>query len=139
MKRALFVMALLAGLVGQARASIVVSSMSAAGVQLAAAPASNTVTVIKGCSFANGTTVDNCAQLLDGATLKLTLCAKAGTIQTTPFLANANPAVNADGLSLFFGERLSLSGAFNVTSGTAAPSGSGGATLTCAIQASRLN
>lgn len=116
-------------LVGKANATITVSTMSASGVAAVAAPSTGK-TVIKGCTLSNDSAVASCAQLYDGATLKLQLC--AGAQATTNWPSGVPSATGNSGTSgagpQFFGEDLSLSGAFNIKSSS--PSAS--VILTCA-------
>lgn len=125
----------LAGLVGKAQATIVVSSFSVAGVAAIAAPAANK-NVIKSLTLSNDTATALCVFIKDGTTLKMVLCAGANATKTWPEgTTSYSPGAGTNGnASQFLGEDLKFSGAFNVTSATAAANATGGGALVISYQ-----
>lgn len=117
----------------EAKATVAVSSFSAAGVQTIAAPAAGKKNYIKSITLGNDNAAALCVLIKDGTTTKLMLCAGAqGTVTWPSGVAGleASASGTSGPVSKFLGEDLTFSGAFNVTSATASAAAIGGAVLT---------
>ncbi len=115
----------LAGLGVKSNATISFSTSSVQAIVIASTPTvSGQLIRIKGCNLGNGLSVSTCVNLIQrgaaGDTTKAILCAGAGASATFP--ASAGGTGNMSGtpgaMSQFFGEDLTITGGFVITSST---------------------
>lgn len=139
MKNTILKVALLAAFAAagavRAEASVVISSVSAAGVVVISTPSgTNAVTIIKGCRLCNDTAVNTCVRFNENGTMRFQLCASSYSCSNTPTESNPNPLSRINGLAGFLGENLQLTGAFIIAGSTPGANAAGGMSVVCGYE-----